>query len=95
MTDLAGKCVGHYRLGGMIGSGTFGNVCSGIHIATNAPVAVKILEKGRIADSADVERIAREIHILKQVGHPHVVRLYEIVETSRQLHLILEYAKCM
>jgi 5'-AMP-activated protein kinase catalytic alpha subunit len=34
---------------------------------------VKILEKDKIADVSDVERVAREIHILKIVRHPHVV----------------------
>ena len=36
-------------------------------------VAVKILEKCKIVDVADVERVSREIHILKIVQHPHVV----------------------
>ena len=36
-------------------------------------------------DVADVERVAREIHILKLVQHPHIIQLYEIIETPRQL----------
>ena len=36
-------------------------------------VAVKILEKSKIGDVADVERVSREIHILKIVQHPHLV----------------------
>jgi 5'-AMP-activated protein kinase catalytic alpha subunit len=44
-------------------------------------VAVKILEKNKIVDVADVERVSREIHILKIVRHPNVVQLYEIIET--------------
>jgi len=39
-----------------------------------------------------VERVTREIHILKIVRHPNVIQLYEIIETSRQLFLIMEYA---
>ena len=42
---------------------------------------MKILEKSKIVDVADVERVAREIHILKIVRHPQVVQLYEIIET--------------
>ena len=30
---------------------------------------------------ADVERVAREIHILKLIRHPHIIQLYEIIET--------------
>ena len=40
-----------------------------------------------------MERVAREIHILKVVRHPHVVQLYEIIETSKELYLIMEYAR--
>jgi 5'-AMP-activated protein kinase, catalytic alpha subunit len=39
------------------------------------------LEKCKISDVADVERVSREIHILKIVRHPQVVQLYEIIET--------------
>lgn len=53
---------------------------------------MKILEKDRIVDMADVERVAREIHILKMIRHPNIVQLYEIIETQKQLYLIMEYA---
>jgi len=64
----------------------------GTHILTNESVAIKILEKEKIVDVADVERVAREIHILKIVRHPQVVQLYEIIETQKKLYLIMEYA---
>ena len=64
----------------------------GLHILTKARVAVKILEKCKIVDAADYERVSREIHILKIVQHPHVVQLYEIIETPKKLYLIMEYA---
>lgn len=41
---------------------------------------------------ADVERVSREIHILKLIRHPNIIQLYEIIETPRQLYLIMEYA---
>ena len=56
-------------------------------------VAIKVLEKEKILDVSDVERVAREIHILKVVRHPHVVQLYEIIETTKELYLIMEYAR--
>lgn len=41
-------------------------------------MAVKILEKDKIQDVSDVERVAREIHILKLIRHPHIIQLYEV-----------------
>jgi 5'-AMP-activated protein kinase, catalytic alpha subunit len=52
---------------------------------------VKILRKGKIVDLADVERVAREIHILKTVQHPYIIQLYEIIETTNTLYLIMEF----
>ncbi|CAK9084542.1 unnamed protein product [Durusdinium trenchii] len=88
---MRSKSIGHYILGKTIGEGTFGKVKLGTHILTGEKVAVKILEKERIVDVADVERVAREIHILKLVQHPHIIQLYEIIETPRQLYLIMEF----
>lgn len=55
-------------------------------------MAVKILEKEKITEEADVERVSREIKILKMIRHPNIIQLYEIIETPRQLYLIMEYA---
>ena len=56
-------------------------------------VAVKVLEKTKIKDKKDVERISREIKILKQTHHPNVVQLYEIIETDKDLFLVMEFAQ--
>lgn len=41
-------------------------------------VAVKILEKDKIKEYADLERIAREINILKLQRHANIIQLYEV-----------------
>ena len=84
--------IGNYVLGKTIGEGTFGKVKLGRHSLTGEKVAIKILEKERITDVSDVERVAREIHILKLIRHPNIIQLYEIIETSKVLFLIMEYA---
>lgn len=50
----------------------------GTHLITGEKVAIKILEKDKIKDQSDVERVTREIHILKIVRHPNVIQLYEV-----------------
>ena len=51
------------------------------------------MEKSRIKDKKDIERISREIKILKKVRHPNVIQLYEIIETESELFLIMEYCQ--
>lgn len=68
-------------LGRSLGSGTFGKVRIGTHTITGEKVAIKILEKDRIKDKGDVERVTREINILKKVRHPNVIQLYEVSST--------------
>jgi 5'-AMP-activated protein kinase catalytic alpha subunit len=45
-----------------------------------------------IKDKKDVERITRELRILKKVRHPNIAMLYEIIETDNDLYLTMEYA---
>jgi 5'-AMP-activated protein kinase catalytic alpha subunit len=68
----------HIPIGKSLGKGTFGKVKQATHTLTGEKVAVKILEKDKIKDKKDVERITREIKILKKVRHPNVIQLYEV-----------------
>ena len=76
-----------------LGEGTFGSVKLGKQVQSDQLVAVKILEKSRIKDKADKERVVREIKILKRVNHPAFVKLYEIIENPERIYLIMEYAE--
>ncbi|CAD8051193.1 unnamed protein product [Paramecium sonneborni] len=84
------KIIGSYIIGKTLGFGTFGKVKMGIHEQSQEKVAIKILEKDRIIETADVERVQREIHILKLVRHPHIIQLYEIIETPKHIFLVME-----
>lgn len=82
--------VGSYAIGATLGQGTFGKVKAAVHIPTGEEVAVKVLEKARIREVADAQRVAREIKILKRVRHPNVVQLFEVIDTPRQICLVME-----
>ena len=81
-----------YDIDKELGKGTFGEVKLGIHRITSEKVAIKVLEKDKIVDEADKERVTREIHILKLIRHPNIIQLYEIIEDKEKLYLITEYA---
>lgn len=88
---VEGSRLGNYIISKTIGEGTFGKVRLGIHTPTNEKVAVKILEKEKIKEIADVERVTREIFILKLIRHPNIIQLYEIIETPKSLFFIMEH----
>ena len=78
------KCtkIGNYIISSTLGEGTFSKVKLGVHLPTQQKVAIKILDKSKIKDESDIERISREIHILKAIRHPNIVQLYETITTD-------------
>ena len=84
------KIVGQYMIGKTIGEGTFGKVKIAVHIPTGEKVAVKILEKARIKEQADVKRVNREIKILKKASGINVIKMFEVLDTVNSVYLIME-----
>ena len=76
-----------------IGEGTFGKVKLGVHLPTGEKVAIKILEKDKIQDNEDLERITREIKFLKILKHPNIIKIFQIIEDKKNYYIIMEYAK--
>lgn len=64
----------------------------GIHEITKQKVAVKILNKRKIKTLGMFDKIKREIKILKLFNHPHVIKLYEFIDTPSDIFVVLEYA---
>eukprot|EP00762_Andalucia_godoyi_P001115 ANDGO_01944.mRNA.1 SNF1-related protein kinase catalytic subunit alpha KIN10 len=83
--------IGPYKLGQTLGKGSFGKVKLGEHEKTGYKVAVKILNRQKIKTSQMDKKIRREINILKLFRHPHIIRLYEVIETKTDIFLIMEY----
>ncbi|KAI9348629.1 kinase-like domain-containing protein [Obelidium mucronatum] len=84
--------VANYRLDKTIGQGTYGKVKLGIHIKTFERAAVKVIEKAQIKSSKQVARLQREIRFLKLLHHPHIVKVYDVIETDEFIYIVMEYA---
>ena len=84
------KKIGNYILFDQIGMGTFSKVTKAIHLITSQQVAVKILDKEKIEDEVDLERIIREIEILKNIHHPNIPQMYETYSTIHNFYLMME-----
>ena len=94
------KVVGNYTLGKVIGEGIFsllflsqiilyfpgayGKVRLGTHRLTSSRVAVKQIPKALSAT------LTREIHHHRQLHHPHVAQLYEVIATENSIWLVTE-----
>jgi len=89
--DKRVSCVGHYDLEKTIGQGQFGKVKLARHVLTGSRVAVKIIVKSKL-DEETLKKVYREVRIMKELNHPNIIRLYEVIETEKVLFLVMEYA---
>ncbi|KAL5378054.1 hypothetical protein DPSP01_009339 [Paraphaeosphaeria sporulosa] len=84
---------GNYILGQTLGEGEFGKVKMGWKKDSSVEVAIKLIRRETLGSNANrLQKIYREIHILRGLEHPNIVRLHEMVETERHIGIILEYA---
>ncbi|XP_055963555.1 serine/threonine-protein kinase SIK2 isoform X1 [Sorex fumeus] len=84
--------VGFYDIEGTLGKGNFAVVKLGRHRITKTEVAIKIIDKSQL-DAVNLEKIYREVQIMKLLDHPHIIKLYQVMETKSMLYLVTEYAK--
>lgn len=84
---------GEYILGQTVGEGEFGKVKMGWKKDGGVQVAIKLIRKESLGNNPNrLPKIYREIAILRELKHPNIVRLHEMVETERHIGIILEYA---
>ncbi|KAM9450743.1 serine/threonine-protein kinase MARK2 isoform 21-T21 [Clarias gariepinus] len=83
--------IGKYRLLKTIGKGNFAKVKLARHVLTGKEVAVKIIDKTQL-NSSSLQKLFREVRIMKLLNHPNIVKLFEVIETEKTLYLVMEYA---
>ncbi|XP_004696960.1 serine/threonine-protein kinase SIK1 [Echinops telfairi] len=84
--------VGFYDIERTLGKGNFAVVKLARHRVTKTQVAIKIIDKARL-DSSNLEKIYREVQIMKLLNHPHIIKLYQVMETKDMLYIVTEFAK--
>ncbi|XP_059640834.1 SNF1-related protein kinase catalytic subunit alpha KIN10-like isoform X2 [Cornus florida] len=83
----------NYKLGKTLGHGSFGKVKIAEHALTKYKVAIKILNRRKMRSPEMEEKVRREIKICRLFVHPHIIRLYEVIETPADIYVVMEYVK--
>ncbi|KAL1689585.1 Pkinase-domain-containing protein [Schizophyllum commune] len=78
------RVVGNYTLGRVIGEGAYGKVRMGTHRLTQARVAIKQIPKAVSAT------LTREIHHHRQLHHPHITQMFEVIATENHIWIVTE-----
>ncbi|XP_059373955.1 MAP/microtubule affinity-regulating kinase 3-like isoform X6 [Carassius carassius] len=89
--DDVNPLIGNYRLLKTIGKGNFAKVKLARHILTGSEVAIKIIDKTQL-NPTSLQKLSREVTIMKNLNHPNIVKLFEVIETEKTLFLVMEYA---
>ena len=93
-TDAIPNATSHrYELGQLLGAGAFATVWSAqrtLADGSRQPVAVKVLHTKYQTNSQAVQRFFAEARLCLGFAHPHVVRVYDLVNTSAGLSIVME-----
>src|SRR5579883_2289526 len=99
MADLTGKQLGKWIIERELGRGGMGKV----YLAHDQPpagpdpeatvmqAAIKVLAPELAQDPGFLERFQREIDVLRQLSHPHIIRLYDSGHQDGLYYYAMEY----
>ena len=82
---------GRYRIVGLLGRGGMGEVYRADDIKLGQPVALKFLPESLARDADALQRFYAEVRLGRQVSHPNVCRLYDLIEIDGHHCLAMEY----
>jgi len=91
MRDPNQPHIGKYQFNKTIGKGNFAKVKLAKHLPTGREVAIKIIDKAQL-NPTSLQKLFREVKIMKGLDHPNIVKLFEVIETEKTLYLVMEYA---
>ncbi len=88
---MSSTILNHYKLVDKLGDGSFGTVYMARDLHNNRTVAVKILHPGLSVRADFVDNLLEEARILRSLGHPHIVELYNFGKAGDSPYLVMEY----
>jgi len=84
--------VGDFIRKNEIGKGSFATVYLASHRKRKSFAAIKSVVVGKLTGKLR-DNLNSEISILRKLQHPHIVALFECVDTPQHIHLVMEYCQ--
>eukprot|EP00826_Nyctotherus_ovalis_P042770 TRINITY_DN4450_c0_g1_i11.p1 TRINITY_DN4450_c0_g1~~TRINITY_DN4450_c0_g1_i11.p1 ORF type:complete len:396 (-),score=54.47 TRINITY_DN4450_c0_g1_i11:42-1229(-) len=82
-----------YEMGDELGRGAYAKVLRATHKDTQQEFAVKVYERAHIRKQKCEQWVNNEIAFLRKMKHPHVVKLYQVVESKSLVSIVMELVK--
>ncbi len=84
----------HFKLGNLIGQGSYGKVYEALDEERGQLIAVKILDKTRLNNiNNSITKIESEIEILSKLHHKNIVKYYGSSQSKNHLQIYFEYCE--
>lgn len=75
----------------LIGRGSYAKVFQVTKNDTGQIFAMKVLKKSKMENNKDVTRVFNEKDIIKNIDHPHVIKLHYTFQTRTKAYFVLDY----
>uniref|UniRef100_A0A452FSQ0 Serine/threonine-protein kinase PLK4 n=1 Tax=Capra hircus TaxID=9925 RepID=A0A452FSQ0_CAPHI len=90
MATCIGEKIEDFRVGNLLGKGSFAGVYRAESIHTGLEVAIKMIDKKAMYKAGMVQRVQNEVKIHCQLKHPSILELYNYFEDNNYVYLVLE-----
>ena len=80
-----------YKVGRLIGKGSFAEVRLATRISDEKLVAIKSFPNNSQGAQQTKKIVQNEIKVLKSIDHPNIVKLIDIIVSKDYMHIVLDY----
>ncbi|KAF4380589.1 hypothetical protein F8388_009714 [Cannabis sativa] len=84
---------GKYEVGRLLGCGAFAKVHHARDVRSGQSVAIKIINKKKLATPNLRSNAKREISVMKRLRHPNIVKLHEVLASKTKIYFVMEFVK--
>ncbi|KAK3444821.1 hypothetical protein EUGRSUZ_A00737 [Eucalyptus grandis] len=92
MENRGGVLMHRYKLGRLLGQGTFAKVHYARNISTGMSVAIMMIDKEKVLKIGIIDQIKQEISVMRLIRHPHT-KIYFVMQYTKGGELFNKVAK--